>query len=121
MDPTADGVDDGELKSFFKSNGKMIFCPFPDYATRLRLWKTFITDAGVNVYALIQSRRKFEIGTLAYISQGYTAGSIQAAVQAVLPPRRVAKVGRSSSNTAFRPLRVNVAEDHRSREERDRH
>ncbi|XXQ33725.1 AAA+ ATPase domain-containing protein [Plasmodiophora brassicae] len=92
VDPTADGVDDGELKSFFKSNGKMIFCPFPDYATRLRLWKTFITNAGVNVYALIQSRRKFEIGTLAYISQGYTAGSIQAAVQAVLPPRRVAKI-----------------------------
>jgi hypothetical protein len=50
----------------------------------------------------MEKNQKFDLTTLANISEGYSAGSIQQAVQAVLPHRRVAKLvesGRSIDNT----------------------
>ena len=42
-----DGVDTGELLSFFSpsSQGRAFFTPYPDYGTRVLLWSTFIERA----------------------------------------------------------------------------
>lgn len=48
-----------------------IYFPFPDYSTRRGLWKEFIEKNGGKL------RQGFPLSTLAHISVGYSAGSIQ--------------------------------------------
>jgi ATP-dependent 26S proteasome regulatory subunit len=45
--PFDDAVEQGELKSFFnpRLDGKMFYLPYPDYASRSKLWRTFISRA----------------------------------------------------------------------------
>jgi len=100
-------VDKKDLNKFFgaQSFGKMLFCPCPNYATRVKLWKHFLLESGVN-FALLERAPadKFDLHTLAYISEGYSAGNIQQAVQATLPPRRVQKLletGRPVESAEF--------------------
>ena len=44
-EPFEDSVEQDELCAFFSDaqNGKALFCPHPDYATRMRLWSTYIS------------------------------------------------------------------------------
>ena len=55
-EPFDDSVDQDELKEFFtpKGHGKAIFMPYPDYATRLKLYTQFITAKGLDVTVLNQ-------------------------------------------------------------------
>ncbi len=57
-EPFDDSVDQDELKEFFtpKGHGKAIFMPYPDYATRLKLYTQFITAKGLDVTVLNQVR-----------------------------------------------------------------
>jgi len=101
--PYHERVDRKDLNRFFgyRNYGKMIFCPCPAYAARLQLWRHFITQTGMSIVEM-EKNSKFDLTTLANISEGYSAGSIQQAVQAVLPDRRVAKLlesGRTIENT----------------------
>lgn len=43
--PFDDTVEQSEMKSFFspKTTGKVFYLPYPDYASRSKLWKTFIS------------------------------------------------------------------------------
>jgi hypothetical protein len=67
--PYAEKVDRKELQKFFgyKNYGTMLFTPCPGYATRLRLWRHFINDTGMDIVAL-ERNPKFDLTTLAYIS-----------------------------------------------------
>ena len=98
-------VDKKDLNKFFGQTnfGKMIFTPCPNYGTRMKLWKNFILNSGLN-YNLIEKNPKFDLNTLAYISEGYSAGNIQQAVNATIPPRRVQKLletGRPIDSSEF--------------------
>lgn len=103
--PYSDKVDKKDLIKFFgyKNHGKMFFLPCPGYATRLSLWKHFISETGIDLVQL-EKNPKFDLATLAYISEGYSAGNILQAVQATMPPRRVQKIlesGRPFDSTEF--------------------
>lgn len=98
-------VDRKELLRFFGPQhfGKMLLCPLPNYATRLQLWKSAIVDSGIN-FSHAEQSAKFDLNTLAYISEGYSAGNIFQAVSATLPPRRVQKLletGRALDSSEF--------------------
>lgn len=127
-------VDKKDLLKFFGATygGRIYPTPLPNYPTRIRLWKTFINETGVNYHLLekmcnphfsggsllcasaalaaaggggaagatsagmsMGARNSFDVTTLAFISEGYSAGSIRQAVFATLPPRRVAKLYES--------------------------
>lgn len=103
--PYYDKVDKKDLIKFFgyKNSGKMLFTPCPGYAARLKLWKHFINATGMNVQEM-ERNPKFDLTTLAYISEGYSAGNIQQAVQTTLPERRVQKfqeTGRTLDSSEF--------------------
>ena len=91
--PHSDKVDVKELLDCFPAthSGRVVMMPLPDYWTRLQLWTYFIQQTGLSVTALEKSPR-FDLTSLAFISEGYSAGSIQQAVLATLPPRRVTKL-----------------------------
>jgi hypothetical protein len=103
--PYGENVDRKEVVKFFgaQNNGKMLFTPCPSYSTRLKLWVHFITETGMDL-VLLEKNPKFDINTLAYISEGYSAGNIYQAVSTTLPERRVAKMlesKRSLDSTEF--------------------
>jgi IQ and AAA domain-containing protein len=77
---------EGNKKEFKKFFDKAIYFPFPDYTTRRLMWKTFICEKGGKV------RNDFPLSTLAHISAGYSAGSIQKTVENVLTEFRKSKV-----------------------------
>jgi SpoVK/Ycf46/Vps4 family AAA+-type ATPase len=72
-------VDLKELTKFFghAAFGKMFFTPCPNYATRIKLWKFFILQQGLN-FNNLDKHAKFDLNTLAYISEGYSAGNVSA-------------------------------------------
>lgn len=55
--------------------GKSLFCPIPDYPTRLKLWSTLIAAKGVDIASLTFDPN-FNLGILATITHGYTTGSV---------------------------------------------
>jgi len=55
--------------------GKMLFCPCPNYGTRLQLWRHFIDRAGLSTVDLVAAGA-LDLDTLAFISEGFSAGSI---------------------------------------------
>lgn len=69
-----------EFKKFFK---RAIYFPFPDYTTRRLMWKNFILANKAVI------RSDFPISTLAYISAGYSAGSIKKTCETVLTKYRL--------------------------------
>ncbi|CAM9133146.1 unnamed protein product [Heterosigma akashiwo] len=94
-----DQADMKALKSFFD---KFLYFPYPDYASRLMLWKYFVeerlmgaTDLPVN--AVLAG---IDFSSLAHISDGYSSGALCRAVKAVMTERRVVRL-------AARPLSEN--------------
>jgi len=85
-------IDTKEFNKFFgkASFGKQIFCPLPNYETRLQLWKSFLRRTGLGSEQI--DVPSLDIQNLAHVSEGYTAGSIQQAIFAAVPPRRVQKL-----------------------------
>lgn len=87
-----------DLKSFFD---KMLFFPYPDYASRVMLWKRLIQTTmearaetlGITS-GLQNSPDDFDIGTLAHISEGYSSGSIAKAIDETLTKRRVERMDK---------------------------
>lgn len=97
--PYYDKVDRKDLLKFFgpKNQGKMLFTPCPSYSARLKLWAYFISQTGMDLQ-LLEKNPKFDLNTLAYISEGYSAGNIHQAVQTTLPERRVNKILEAKRN-----------------------
>mmetsp|Transcript_33895 Transcript_33895/g.44710 ORF Transcript_33895/g.44710 Transcript_33895/m.44710 type:complete len:899 (-) Transcript_33895:293-2989(-) len=87
-----DAADMKDLKSFFD---KFLYFPYPDYASRLMLWKYFVeerltgnTDIPVNTVL-----GSMDFSTLSHISDGYSAGAIYRTVKNVMTERRVVRLG----------------------------
>lgn len=68
-------MEEGSKKEFRKFFDKAIYFPFPDYTTRRLMWKSFIENNGGICSP------EFPLSTLAHISAGYSAGSIQKAIR----------------------------------------
>ena len=100
--PYNDAVDFGDLKSFFSDSTSgtplslMCYVPYPNYLNRQRLWTHFIHAKGLHIEELNKSK-KFELSVLTLVSEGYSTGSIQKAVQMVLSERRFEKYNRLQS------------------------
>lgn len=92
-DPSAAEVKD--LRAFFD---KFLHVPYPDYASRVLLWKRAL-DATVAKHARALgitglanarlARAELDVSTLAHISEGYASGSIVRAVETTLTQRRL--------------------------------
>ena len=77
---------EGSRADFKKNFDRAIYFPFPDYATRRLMWKTFIEKNEGKISA------DFPLSTLAHISLGYSAGSIKKTCENVLTPFRKTKL-----------------------------
>ncbi len=66
---------------------KVLLVPKPDYASRYLLWRQILLQEGLT------STARFDLSSLAKISDGYTAGHLVYACREVLAPRRVAALG----------------------------
>jgi SpoVK/Ycf46/Vps4 family AAA+-type ATPase len=77
---------DADVKAMMSIFDKLIFCPKPDYASRMLIWK-----AQTGKYADDQARH-LNYSLLTRISNGTTASSIQAICHRVLTERRLAKI-----------------------------
>ena len=82
-----------EKQGFFE---KFLFFPYPDYPDRVLLWTHFIEvllaassgkPAGISSSSGIPD--KFDISSLAHITEGFSAGAIYNAVKSTLTARRV--------------------------------
>jgi len=95
--------DDGSKVEFKKNFDKAIYFPYPDYTTCRLLWKTFIEERlqpENHRGAKIKLKPDFPLSTLAHISIGYSAGSIQTAVEKVLTKERRKNVDNRPLNIA---------------------
>lgn len=61
-------VNRKDLKKLFD---KKIYFPYPDYETRILLFKTFVKEKGGKL------RDSFPVSTLAHLTEGYPAGSVR--------------------------------------------
>jgi SpoVK/Ycf46/Vps4 family AAA+-type ATPase len=82
--------DPKEYKSFFD---KFLHIPYPDYASRMLLWKTCILET-IKKHAKILGIKamvhdELNLSTLAHISEGYSSGGIVKAIETTLTSRRV--------------------------------
>ena len=77
---------EGSRVDFKKFIDHAIYFPFPDYATRRLMWKTFIERFEGKITA------DFPLSTLAHISTGYSAGSIKKTCESVLTNFRRTKL-----------------------------
>ncbi|KNC46177.1 IQ and AAA domain-containing protein 1 [Thecamonas trahens ATCC 50062] len=75
-----------DFKSLTKVTPRIVHIPRPDYATRALLWRTFIEAKGLFL------PDAFDLSTLARLSDGYLAGALSAAVDAVLTPIRARSI-----------------------------
>lgn len=72
-----------EMKSFFE---KKIYFPFPNYGTRMMLFKHFVKKKGVTL------QDNFPISSIAHITEGYSGRSFEIAVNQVLTKMRIEKL-----------------------------
>ncbi|KFP01795.1 IQ and AAA domain-containing protein 1, partial [Calypte anna] len=88
---------DANPKPFFKTYSKIIVIPRPDYGSRygkyFMLWKHLILQNGGVITKLLK------ISSLAYVSDGFTQGSITQAVQDVLSELRLQQMPRQPLTT----------------------
>jgi SpoVK/Ycf46/Vps4 family AAA+-type ATPase len=79
--PFDDLIDMKELMNAFDEK---VWVSFPEYGSRVVLWKKFMEQHGVVVDPTV-----LNVSTLARVSDGYSAGSIKQTVDRVLTARRV--------------------------------
>ena len=87
------GRDAKDLNRFFD---KFVHFPYPDYASRLLLWRHFVLQrlgaAGAGDARAREVPSSLELSALAQISEGYTAGSIRRAVYGTLDEQRLRRL-----------------------------
>jgi len=86
------------FKAFFTSRSEkqklryMCYCPYPNYANRVLLWREFIAQT-LKKHKIdlidIETHNDLDIELLAKCSEGYTAGDIKASILELLTTRRV--------------------------------
>jgi hypothetical protein len=81
-------ADKKDLKAFFD---KFLFFPFPDYQTRLLLWKTFTKEL-FEKNGAPELPHSFDFSTLARITDGFSAGTIKRCIRKTLTPKRLGRL-----------------------------
>ncbi|DBA81732.1 hypothetical protein WJX77_003084 [Trebouxia sp. C0004] len=81
-------------KAFTGFFDKHIYLPLPDYASRLAIWPGVIQRHGGEIDA------KFDISTLAHISDGYSSGTIDQVVRSMITPRRLGRMPATNLSIA---------------------
>lgn len=81
----------GEEKQYRALFDKYIYCPLPDYASRLHTWQRAIEGALRAAQSPIRAEG-MDFSSLAHISAGYSVGSILKAVRATLSRRRIQRM-----------------------------
>ena len=88
-----DKADKKEIKNFFD---KFLFMPYPDYPSRLMLWRGFVKEqlslSGGQLHKEIPD--DFDLSTLARISEGFSAGAVHRCVKKTLTKRRVDRLDK---------------------------
>lgn len=95
--PYHNNIDLNEFKKFFILNDTiplMCYVPYPNYATRKKLFEYFINKKGLNVVDLSMTNKQFQLANLVFLSEGYTTGSIKQCINDVLNDRRIDKYKR---------------------------
>lgn len=69
---------DVSRKDFRKVFDKKIYFPYPDYGTRILLFKAFVEEKGGKL------RDSFPLSTLAHLTEGYPAGSVKIRLEIAL-------------------------------------
>lgn len=92
-----DKGDPKEFKAFFD---KMLHMPFPDYPSRLMLWRKCILDqlSFDGRASLRDVPDDFDLSTLAQISEGFSAGAICQAIKKTLTKRRIERLEKRPHN-----------------------
>ncbi|KAI4585250.1 hypothetical protein MJG53_006784 [Ovis ammon polii x Ovis aries] len=85
---TTDRPQVAEMKGLCRTYERILLLPRPDYASRYVLWRHMIEAQGV------QGTQHLDISALAKVSDGYTAGCILQAIQAVLTERRLLQLSK---------------------------
>lgn len=67
---------------------RYVYCPRPDYGTRLNIWKTLIQKRGGPTFS------DTDLQPLAHLSDGYTAGIIARVVSDVITEQRLKRVAQ---------------------------
>lgn len=83
---------EGDTKAMMPLFEKCIFCPKPEYGSRSILWSKFIQEM-TQIHDM-QYFNQVNIGVLARLSDGLTAGQIKATCMKVLTERRVKLLSR---------------------------
>ena len=78
---------EADVKALVPIFNKLIFVPKPDYASRIVLWKEFITQKVSHEKASV-----IDFTSLARVSEGLTSGSIKLICDRVLTERRLKNV-----------------------------
>jgi IQ and AAA domain-containing protein len=78
-------ADKKELKSFFD---KFLHLPYPDYPSRLLLWRSFI-DMTLDLNDAPPLDAGFDLSTLARISDGFSSGALERCVKKTLTKKRI--------------------------------
>jgi len=82
-------IPDGELKDIKSVFEKQLYMPFPNYPSRVQLWRLFLEE-GFGQYKM-GIPDEFDLSSLAFVSEGYSAGSLRDAVKKTLTERRMSK------------------------------
>ncbi|XP_027396071.1 IQ and AAA domain-containing protein 1-like [Bos indicus x Bos taurus] len=85
---TTDRPQVAEMKGLCRTYERILLLPRPDYASRYVLWRHMIEAQGA------QGTQHLDISALAKVSDGYTAGCILQAIQAVLTERRLLQLSK---------------------------
>ncbi|GBF95030.1 hypothetical protein Rsub_07531 [Raphidocelis subcapitata] len=81
-------------RAFLGFWGKALHLPLPDYASRRLLWPGLFARHGARLpYG-------FDVSTLAHLSEGYSAGAMDAAVRGLLSAPRLARLRRGGAGAA---------------------
>lgn len=84
---------DADGKSMVSIFDKLIYCPKPDYASRLLMWKHYVQKLSED------QAKQLNYSLLTRESDGMTAGAIQAVCQRILTERRLMKLHVTPLNT----------------------
>mmetsp|Transcript_45651 Transcript_45651/g.92145 ORF Transcript_45651/g.92145 Transcript_45651/m.92145 type:complete len:246 (+) Transcript_45651:913-1650(+) len=78
-------------KGFFD---KFLYMPYPDYPTRLLLWRHFVNRelGSCPTESLRELPHSFDLSTIARITEGFSAGAVERCVKKTLTRKRVARL-----------------------------
>jgi MoxR-like ATPase len=87
-------ADKKELKQFFD---KFLYLPYPDYPSRLLLWRSFI-NMTLSLQDAPLLEPFFDLSTLARISDGFSAGALERVIKKTLTKKRISRLSSRPLN-----------------------